>query len=118
MAEKGNGNKDLNLIGVGTTIEGKVRSQGSIRVDGKVIGEVTASENMAVGSTGEIEGNISGRNITVGGKVRGNIYSAERLVLEPKSVIKGDVRAAKLVIDEGAVFDGNCRMTDQRQSQG
>jgi len=117
VAEKVNGNKELNLIGVGTSIEGKVRSQGSIRVDGKIVGEVTASENMAVGSTGEIEGNISGRNVTIGGKVRGNIYTAERLVFEAKAVIRGDVRAAKLIIDEGAVFDGTCRMTDQRSPQ-
>ena len=117
MAEKANGNKELNLIAVGTSIEGKVRSQGSIRIDGKIVGEVAASENMAVGSTGDIEGNISGKNITIGGKVRGNIYSAEKLVFEGKAVVRGDVRAAKLVIDEGAVFDGTCRMTDQRPQQ-
>ena len=116
MAAKENGNKELNLIGVGTSIEGKIRSQGSIRIDGKIVGEIAASENMAVGNTGDIEGNISGRNITVGGKVRGNIYAAEKLVFEGKAIVRGDVRASKLVIDEGASFDGNCKMVDQRQS--
>ncbi len=115
MAGKELNSKDLNLIGVGTTIEGKIRSQGSLRIDGKLIGEVAVSENIAIGMTGEVEGNVTARNITVGGKVRGNIHAGEKLVFEGKATIRGDVRAAKIVVDEGATFDGNCRMTDQRQ---
>ena len=45
--------KELNLIGAGTVVEGKIRSQGSVRVDGKLIGDVTASESIAVGLSGE-----------------------------------------------------------------
>jgi cytoskeletal protein CcmA (bactofilin family) len=115
VAEKLINAKDLNLIGVGTTVEGKIRSQGSMRIDGKLVGEIAVSESIAIGITGEVEGNITARNITVGGKVRGNIHAGEKLVFEGKAAIKGDVRAAKLVVDEGASFDGNCRMTDQRQ---
>ncbi len=106
--------KNLNLIGAGTTVDGKIRTQGSIRVDGKVTGEVHAAENLAVGVTGEIEGAVNGRNVTVGGKVRGNITSVEKLVLEGKAVVKGDVKASRLVIDEGAVFDGRISMTENR----
>ncbi len=108
--------KNLNLIGAGTTVEGKIRTQGSIRVDGKVTGEVHAAENLAVGLTGEIEGAVNGRNVTVGGKVKGNITSVDKLVMEGKSVVRGDVKAAKLVIDEGAVFDGRVTMTENRPS--
>jgi cytoskeletal protein CcmA (bactofilin family) len=106
--------KNLNLIGAGTTVEGKIRTQGSIRVDGKLTGEVHAAENLAVGITGEIEGTVNGRNVTVGGKVKGNITSVEKLVLESKAVVRGDVKASKLVIDEGAVFDGKVTMTEIR----
>jgi cytoskeletal protein CcmA (bactofilin family) len=106
--------KNLNLIGAGTTVEGKIRTQGSIRVDGKVTGEVHAAENLAVGLTGEIDGAVNGRNVTVGGKVKGNITSVDKLVMEGKSVVRGDVKAAKLVIDEGAVFDGRVTMTEIR----
>jgi cytoskeletal protein CcmA (bactofilin family) len=108
--------KDLNLIGVGTTLEGKLKSNGSVRVDGKLIGEIQANENLFVGETGEIEGTLGARNITVGGKVTGNIIAAEKLVFEAKCRIKGEIKAAKLVIDEGAVFDGKCTMTDGKQS--
>ena len=115
MADK-NGMKDLNLIGAGTTVEGKIRTQGSIRIDGKLTGEVHAAESLAVGITGEIEGTANGRNVTVGGKVRGNITSVEKLVLEGKAVVRGDVKAAKLVVDEGATFDGRISMTENRPS--
>ena len=108
--------KDLNLIGAGTTVEGKIRTQGSLRLDGKMTGEIHAAENLAIGLTGEIEGMINGRNVTVGGKVKGNITAVEKLVLEGKSVVRGDVKAARLVIDEGAVFDGKISMTDGRPS--
>ncbi len=106
--------KNLNLIGAGTTVEGKIRTQGSLRIDGKVTGEVHAAENLAVGVTGEVEATIAGRNVTIGGKVKGNITSVEKLVLEGKAVVRGDVKAAKLVIDEGAVFDGKVTMTENR----
>lgn len=114
MADK-NGMKDLNLIGAGTTVDGKIRTQGSLRIDGKLTGEVHAAENLAVGLTGEVEGAVNGRNVTVGGKIKGNITAVDKLVLEGKAVVRGDVKAAKLVIDEGASFDGRVSMTENRQ---
>ena len=105
--------KELNLIAAGTVVEGKIRSQGSVRVDGKLIGEVSASESLAVGITGEIEGNVTAKNVTVGGKIRGSINAQEKVVFEGKSVIKGDIRAARLVIDEGSMFDGKVSMADK-----
>lgn len=105
--------KELNLIGQGTIVEGSIRTKGNIRVDGKVRGEVHSTENLAVGPGGEIEGGVSGKNVIIGGRVRGNVSSVEKLVLESKSVIQGDIRAQRLVIDEGAVFDGHVVMTDK-----
>jgi cytoskeletal protein CcmA (bactofilin family) len=113
MADK-NTTKELNLISAGTTVEGKIRTQGSFRLDGKMTGELHATENLAVGLTGEIEGSVNGRNVVVGGKVKGNITAVEKLVLEAKAVVRGDVRASKLIIDEGAMFDGKVSMTESR----
>ncbi|MGB2869057.1 MAG: polymer-forming cytoskeletal protein [Bacteroidota bacterium] len=105
--------KELNLVGSGTVVEGKIRSQGSVRIDGKLIGEVTASETLAVGVNGEVEGNVTAKNVTVGGKIRGSINAAEKIVFEGKSVIKGDIRATRLIIDEGCIFDGKVSMTEK-----
>ena len=103
--------KELNLIGEGTSFEGKLKSQGSVRVDGRVVGEIDAQEAVSVGLTGEVQGNITGKNITVGGKVKGSLTAQDKLVFLPQAVVQGDIRATKLVVDEGAVFDGKCSMT-------
>ncbi len=105
--------RELNLIAVGTVIEGKIRTQGSVRVDGKFVGEVNAGEALAVGVSGEIEGNVTAKNVTVGGKIRGSVNAQEKIVLEGKSVVKGDLRGTRLVIDEGAMFDGKISMSDK-----
>jgi len=101
---------ELNLIAAGTVFDGKLRTPGSIRIDGKITGEVTAAQNVSLGSGGDIEGNISAKNVTIGGRIRGMIVAQEKLVFESKAVVRGDIRAAKLVVDEGAVFDGKCVM--------
>lgn len=117
MLRKNDNVKDLNLIGTGTTVEGKIKSQGSIRIDGKLIGELVASENLFVGESGQVEGTLNARNITVGGKVQGEVIAAEKLVFESKAHVRGEIKAAKLVIEEGAVFDGKSVMTDEKQQQ-
>jgi len=116
VAGKSDTVKEINMIGSGTVVEGKVRCQGSIRIDGKIIGDVSVGEAVAVGLTGDIEGTITAKNVTIGGKVRGSIMASEKIVFEGKSTIKGDIRATRLVVDEGCVFDGKIAMSDRSQS--
>lgn len=103
-------NTDLTLIAANTTFEGKIKTEGSIRIDGKFIGDINAKANAAVGLTGHIDGSLTARNITVAGRITGSVVASEKLVLETKSVLQGDIRAIKLVVDEGAMFDGKCDM--------
>ncbi len=111
MAEKQAGNGELSLVGSGTTIEGKIKTEGSIRIDGKLVGELLAKANAAVGINGIVEGSLVAKNVSLAGKVHGTVTATDKLVLEGKSVMKGDIRASRLVIDEGAMFDGQCAMT-------
>lgn len=104
---------ELNLVAAGTVFEGKLRTPGSIRIDGKIIGEVSAAQNISLGSTGEVEGNMTAKSVTIGGKIKGTIVAQEKLVLESKALVRGDIRAARLVIDEGAQFDGKCIMAGE-----
>lgn len=117
MTDKGREQGELSLVGAGTTIEGKIKTEGSVRVDGVLIGEIVAKMNAAVGASGSVEGTVTARNVSVSGKVKGMLTAGEKLVLESKSVVRGDIRAARLVIDEGAVFDGRCAMTQQPEQQ-
>lgn len=109
--------KDVNLIGAGTVVEGKIRSQGSVRIDGKIVGDVIANDAVAIGISGEVEGNITAKNVTVGGKVRGTITASEKVVFEGKSIIRGDIRATRLVVDEGSIFDGKISMAEKTPSE-
>jgi cytoskeletal protein CcmA (bactofilin family) len=112
MADKMQTNDgNLSLIGAGTTIEGKVKADGSMRVDGKVIGDVTTKSNVTIGATGMVEGTVTATNVALAGRVQGTVVASDKLVLENKSVMRGDIRAAKLVVDEGAVFDGQVAMS-------
>ena len=111
MAEKRTGDGTLSLISNETTIEGKLVTDGSLRIDGKVVGDVNAKAHVSVGLTGTVEGSITARNVAISGRRKGWIAAAEKLILEGKSIVRGDLKATKLVVDEGAVFDGHCVMS-------
>jgi cytoskeletal protein CcmA (bactofilin family) len=110
VADKQQPSAELTLIASNTVFEGKIKTEGSIRIDGKFVGDINAKANAAVGLTGSIDGTLSARSITVAGKISGTVTATEKLVLEGKSIMHGDIRATKLVVDEGAVFDGKCDM--------
>jgi cytoskeletal protein CcmA (bactofilin family) len=101
------------LIGTESHFQGTVRSKGSIRVDGRVEGGVSA-DSVFIGETGEIQGDITAKTIVVGGKVTGNIIASTTLELQARSQVYGDLRTAQLIISEGAVFEGNCVMTTEK----
>jgi cytoskeletal protein CcmA (bactofilin family) len=98
------------LLSRETEIRGSVKSQGSIRVDGTVHGDVTAAKTVSIGATGVVEGNISGEDIIVAGKVKGAVNARGRISLEASAQIEGDVTSTRLSISEGAVFRGLSNM--------
>jgi cytoskeletal protein CcmA (bactofilin family) len=118
MADKREGEGTLSLISANTVVEGKVTSEGSVRIDGKLVGDVIAKANAAVGLTGTVDGSVRAKNVAVAGKLKGTVAALEKLILENKSVVKGEIRAARLVVDEGAVFDGQCTMSKPDADQG
>ncbi len=105
----------INIVAHGTRFEGKITSSGSLRIDGQITGDISLTGDLVIGANGEISGNIDAQTVTVGGKVTGNINAKNKLVFENKARIKGDIRASKLVIDEGATFDGKCDMSGERR---
>ena len=110
MAEKRQAEGELSLIGSGTVVEGKITTEGSIRIDGTMVGDVLAKANAAIGASGVLKGTISAKNVSLAGKVKGSVMASEKLILESKSVLQGDIKSSKLVVDEGALFEGQCSM--------
>jgi cytoskeletal protein CcmA (bactofilin family) len=118
MSDKRAAEAALTLISAATVVEGTIRTDGSIRIDGTLVGDVTAKASAAVGLTGSVKGSVEGRNVSLSGKIDGSVTALEKLVLEKKSVVKGDIRAARLVVDEGAMFDGTCVMSQPAGGSG
>jgi cytoskeletal protein CcmA (bactofilin family) len=104
---------DLNtIIGKGSVVEGTVKVQSSLRVDGRIKGQVSTTDSLVIGKEGEIEGEVRVKHAIVGGRIKGKIFASGKVVLEAKSAFHGELKTSKLVIEEGAIFEGVCSMTD------
>ena len=105
------GNKGLyTMIGEGTVFEGKITVPHSIRIDGTFKGQIETSEILTIGNAGIVEADIKAKSAIIGGKIVGNVSVEERVELESNASLIGDLKTRDLVINEGAVFHGNCAM--------
>jgi cytoskeletal protein CcmA (bactofilin family) len=111
-SEFGRGGELNSIIGKGTWIQGDMKVQNSVRIDGKVIGNIQSTDTVVVGKEGEVEGNIQAKHVYLAGKVRGNIHVPGKIALETKAVVMGDIKASRLVVDEGALLNGKCMMKE------
>jgi cytoskeletal protein CcmA (bactofilin family) len=105
-----NGSELATIIGQEATLEGRLTVKHAMRVEGQVKGELSSTDTITVGNTGKIEGTLTAENVVVGGQVDGNIKVGGRVTLEAGSRFTGDLEASKLVITEGAVFNGHSAM--------
>ncbi len=100
------------IIGAGTTIEGNVESQGDIRIDGTLIGNLTVMAKIIIGAEGQVDGIVKGKQADILGKVTGQIEITELLQLRGNCVIDGDIVAGKLEVSPTATFNGRCQMSN------
>ncbi|OGS19717.1 MAG: hypothetical protein A2219_01355 [Elusimicrobia bacterium RIFOXYA2_FULL_50_26] len=121
MEESMFGNKKENefgimetVIGAESSMQGTIRSKNSIRIDGKLDGEIAEANGVIIGETGQVQGDIKGNTVIVGGKVTGNITATSTLEILPKAQVYGDLHSALLTISEGATFEGNCVMSTDK----
>ena len=104
------GGAAVNLIGRGTEVVGDIRAESSIRIDGSVKGKIICKNTVTIGEGGTVEGDIEAVNAIISGKVTGKVVVKQKLNLESRSVLSGELKAGKLVVDEGAVFNGTSKM--------
>lgn len=105
---------ELNIINAGTYLEGTIETKGSVQINGKVKGMVKAADEVRVGRSGEIVGEVYAKSARVAGKIEGDVYIEQKLTLEETSSLNGNLTAAKLIIDEGAFFNGKSDMGANR----
>lgn len=95
------------IMGNGTKIDGDIRTNGSLRVEGEVQGNVKAEGDLFVGESGKVKSEIEAREVVIAGVVEGNVVAHKKLEILPKGKLLGDIKTDKLKIEEGATFIGS-----------
>jgi cytoskeletal protein CcmA (bactofilin family) len=98
------------MVGAGTVITGDLESNGDIRIDGVLKGNLKGKSKIIIGAEGVVHGNIEGMQADIMGHVTGTIKIQELLYLHGKTEVKGDIYAGKLQVEPTAVFNGKCHM--------
>lgn len=105
------------IIAEGCVVDGPVSAPDSVRVDGVINGNLTVHGSVIVGTHARISGNISADNVFLAGEISGNVDVRDgRVEISNTGRLHGDIMAHSLVIDEDAVFQGQCTMTSHADS--
>ena len=111
------GDQVATIIGNETSFKGNITSQGTIRIDGQQVGEITTAGDLVVGENGNLESQIKARSALIAGVVKGNIEVADKLELLSTAKVYGDITVGTLTINEGAVFRGVCHMSKETTAE-
>jgi cytoskeletal protein CcmA (bactofilin family) len=120
MLKKGSGTTEQSeisaFLGKGTEFKGVLSFEGTIRVDGKIEGEVISKDTLIAGDGAFLQGEISVGTIISSGKIVGNINASQQVHLLAPANIQGNIKTPKLIIEEGVTFDGKCEMAGEKKS--
>ncbi len=102
--------QEINILNAGTRITGDLASEGDLRVDGSVQGNIEVKTKLVLGQSAHVKGNIIAQNSDISGVVIGNVTVSELLTIKATAKITGDIACSKLIIEAGAEFNGNSAM--------
>jgi cytoskeletal protein CcmA (bactofilin family) len=105
------------VIGHEAYFQGTLTAKGSLRVDGRIDGSIVDAKLVTIGKSGKIKGDVSCEICSVSGDIAGNVAALECIEVLSGAKLTGDLRAPKIIIEEGAVFNGNCSMTGLKGSK-
>jgi cytoskeletal protein CcmA (bactofilin family) len=99
------------VIGPETYFQGVVTVRSSLKIEGEVEGDITEARGVYIAGTGRVKGDINAESVVIAGSVAGDVTATAQLELKSKGRIVGNIRTPKLLIEEGASFDGHCAMS-------
>jgi len=105
------------FLGGDTEFEGKLSFRGAVRIDGHFRGEIFTEGTLIVGESAIIESNIHVSHIIISGEIRGNIVADKRIEIHAPGKVFGNIQAPIIVMDEGVIFEGNCRMKNIEKTE-
>lgn len=100
------------FLGKNTEFDGKLSFAGTVRIDGHFKGEIVGDGTLIVGDDAVVESEVQVSHLVVCGEVRGNLFAAEKIEIHPPGKVFGNLQAPAVVMDEGVVFEGCCRMRE------
>lgn len=106
------------IIGAGTIIEGNMTQPKSLRIDGKVIGEINCKGDVFIGKTGIAEPIIYAKNLIIAGTVDAEVHTTEKVHLLKGGNLSGKVTAAGIIIDDGGTFNGHSNIVTGENTKG
>jgi cytoskeletal protein CcmA (bactofilin family) len=109
-----NGGTNVVNLGPRDSLNGRLDIQGDLRIAGHVEGELKASGDVTVGEGAAIQASIEGANVSVRGQVNGNVTARKRLTLGGSGHLNGDVKVARLTVEDGATLNGNVTMQSDK----
>lgn len=104
--------KKHNVFAQGTKVVGNIVSDGDIRIDGEIEGEIKTSARVVLGKTSVVKGIITCPNAEILGNFSGELVIEDTLAIRETATVNGDVSTGKLIIDANAVFNGTCDMNN------
>ena len=112
------GNDLTAYIDEGSEIEGTYTFSGTVLVNGKFKGDIQSNDTLIIGEKGVVNAKISAGSVVINGELVGNVVATERVELRGHARVFGDVEAPVVVVEEGVLFEGHCRMTKNRVTDG
>jgi len=105
------------VVGPGTKFQGNIEAIGIVRVDGFFNGGIVTQGDIIVGENGDVEGKLKARNIIIAGTSKANLICEAKLHIKSNGKVIGDVEVDSIVIEEKAVFQGQCLMRSEEKNQ-
>ena len=103
-------NEQTGIIGKGIVIKGNLTGGGDLVIEGRVEGQIALKNHLTIESTGFVQADIRAEELTVNGEASGNIDASGRVAINASAKVAGDVKAPRVVIEDGAVFNGTIEM--------
>jgi len=104
------GDNKVTIIADGTVIRGDIETPSNLRIDGKVIGNIISTSNVAIGKGGTVDGNVAAATLRVSGAIKGNIEVGVKLILDGQASVAGDIKAKDIAMESGATLNGRISM--------
>ena len=107
----------VGLLGKGTTFEGKLIFEGTVRIDGNFSGEIATKGLLVIGDEAVVRAQVKADKIIVRGEMHGDIHASKAVEIRGTGKVCGDIRTPSLLVEEGVLFDGTCAMAGQKEKE-